>query len=107
MLNNFFPKIVHFLILLLLLLVVVVVVVVVVLVLVLVLVLVFSPWASLGRTRAQSGDRYGSGTLHPGQVLGVVCHCFPPDTLWKNMVQLIIRTMRRVRIACWMTKAGI
>jgi len=24
-------------------------------------------WAG---TRAQSGDRYGSGTLHPGQVLG-------------------------------------
>ena len=29
-------------------------------------------------TRAQSCDRYGSGTLHPGQVLGVVGHCFPP-----------------------------
>ena len=32
-------------------------------------------WAG---TRAQSGDRYGSVTLHPGQFLGVVCHCFPP-----------------------------
>jgi len=32
-------------------------------------VLVFSPWASLAGTRAQSGDRYGSGTLRPGQVL--------------------------------------
>ena len=29
-------------------------------------------------TRAQSDDWYGSGTLHPGQVLGVVCHYFPP-----------------------------
>ena len=29
-------------------------------------------------TRAHSCDRYVSGTLHPGQVLGVVCHCFPP-----------------------------
>ena len=29
-------------------------------------------------TRAQSCDRYGSGTLQPGQVMGVVCHCFPP-----------------------------
>ena len=29
-------------------------------------------------TRAQSCDRYGSGTLHPGQVLGMVCNCFPP-----------------------------
>jgi hypothetical protein len=33
-------------------------------------------------TRAQSGDWYGSGTLHPGQILrvggGVVCHCFLP-----------------------------
>ena len=28
-------------------------------------------------TRAQFCDRCGSGTLHPGQVLGVVCHCFP------------------------------
>ena len=28
-------------------------------------------------TRAQSCDRCGSGTLRPGQVLGVVCHCFP------------------------------
>jgi hypothetical protein len=31
--------------------------------------LVFSPYAGLAGTRAQSGDRYGSGTLHPGQVL--------------------------------------
>jgi hypothetical protein len=46
--------------LLLLLLVVVVVVVVVV---------VFSLWAGLAGTRAQSGDRYDSGTLHSGQVL--------------------------------------
>jgi hypothetical protein len=30
---------------------------------------VFSPWAGLAGTRAQSGDRYGSGTLHSGQVL--------------------------------------
>ena len=29
-------------------------------------------------TRAQSCDRYSSGTLHPGQVLGLVCHFFPP-----------------------------
>ena len=28
-------------------------------------------WAE---TRVQSGDWYGSGTLHPGQA----CHCFPP-----------------------------
>jgi hypothetical protein len=33
--------------------------------------------AGLTGTRAQSRDRYGSGTLHPGQVLGVVSHCFP------------------------------
>ena len=33
------------------------------------LLLVFSPWAGLAETRAQSGDWYGSGTLHPGQVL--------------------------------------
>ena len=32
----------------------------------------------MARTRAQSCDRYGSGTLNPGQVLGVVSHCFPP-----------------------------
>ena len=33
------------------------------------------PWRpGLAGTRAQSCDRYGSGTLHPGQV---VCHCFP------------------------------
>jgi hypothetical protein len=31
--------------------------------------LVFSPWAGLAGTRAQSGDWYGSGTLHSGQVL--------------------------------------
>jgi hypothetical protein len=30
---------------------------------------VFSPWSSLTGTRAQSGDRYGSGTLHSEQVL--------------------------------------
>jgi hypothetical protein len=33
------------------------------------LLVVFSPRASLAGTRAQSRDRYGSGTLHPGQVL--------------------------------------
>ena len=32
----------------------------------------------LAGTRAQSGDRYGSGTLHSGSFLGVGCHCFPP-----------------------------
>jgi hypothetical protein len=32
-------------------------------------VVVFSPWAGLAGTRAQSGDRYGSGTLHSRQVL--------------------------------------
>ena len=31
--------------------------------------LVFNPQAGSAGTRAQSGDRYGSGTLHPGQVL--------------------------------------
>jgi hypothetical protein len=46
--------------LLLLLLLVVVVVVVVV---------VFSLWVGLAGTRAQSGDRYGSGTLRSRQVL--------------------------------------
>jgi len=33
------------------------------------LLLVFSPWASLGRNQSTISDRYGSGTLHPGQVL--------------------------------------
>ena len=32
--------------------------------------LVFALEAGLAGTRAQSCDRYGSGTLHPGQVLG-------------------------------------
>jgi len=32
--------------------------------------LVFSLEAGLAGTRAQSCDRYGSGTLHPGKVLG-------------------------------------
>ena len=40
--------------------------------------LVFSLRGRLAGTRAQSCDQYGSGTLHPGQVLGVVCHCSPP-----------------------------
>jgi hypothetical protein len=31
--------------------------------------LVFSPWAGLAGTRTQSGDRYGSATLYPGQVV--------------------------------------
>jgi hypothetical protein len=52
-----------------------VVVVVVVIVVVVVKYSALGPvWAG---TRAQSGDRYGSGTLHSGQVLRVVCHCFP------------------------------
>jgi hypothetical protein len=39
------------------------------LLLVVVVVVVFSLWASLAGTRAQSGDRYGSGTLRSGQVV--------------------------------------
>jgi uncharacterized membrane protein YqiK len=66
----------HVLLLLLLLLLLVVVVVVVVVVLV--LVLVFSPWAGLAGTRAQSGDRYGSGTLHSRQVLRGSLPLFSP-----------------------------
>jgi len=34
--------------------------------------------AGLAGTRAQSCDRYGSGTLHPGQVLGGSLPLFPP-----------------------------
>jgi hypothetical protein len=30
----------------------------------------------LAGTRAQSDNRYGSGTLHSRQVLGIVYHCF-------------------------------
>ena len=41
-------------------------------------------WAG---TRAQSDDRCGSGTLHPGQVLRVVCHCFPPLQLYETQIQ--------------------
>jgi hypothetical protein len=37
--------------------------------LILLLVVVFSLWAGLAGTRAQSGDRYGSGTLRSRQVL--------------------------------------
>ena len=37
--------------------------------LLLLLLLVFSPWAGLAETRVQSGDWYGSGTQHPGQVI--------------------------------------
>jgi hypothetical protein len=40
--------------------------------------LIFNPWSILVGTRAQSGDRYGSGTLHSGQVLRSRFHCFPP-----------------------------
>jgi hypothetical protein len=38
-------------------------------ILLLLLLLVFSPWVGLVGTRAQSGDRSGSGTLHSRQVL--------------------------------------
>jgi hypothetical protein len=36
---------------------------------ILLLLLAFSPWAGLAGTRAQSGDQYGSGSLHSRQVL--------------------------------------
>ena len=37
------------------------------------------PWRpGLAGTRAQSCDRYGSGTLHPGQVLGGSLPLFSP-----------------------------
>jgi hypothetical protein len=39
------------------------------LLLVVVVVVVFSPWAGLAGTRAQSGDWYSSGMLHSGQAL--------------------------------------
>jgi hypothetical protein len=42
------------------------------------LLVVFSPWAGLEGTRAQSGDRYGSGMLHSGQVLRGSLPLFPP-----------------------------
>jgi len=38
-------------------------------VLLLLVLLVFSPWVSWAGTIAQSGERYGAGSLHPGQVL--------------------------------------
>jgi hypothetical protein len=47
-------------------------------------------WAG---TRAQSGDRYGSGTLHPGQVLRGSLPLLSPiqqytDTIYSNQLQL-------------------
>jgi hypothetical protein len=39
------------------------------LLLLLLLLIVFNPWPVWAGARAQSGNRYGSGTLHPGQVL--------------------------------------
>jgi hypothetical protein len=52
------------------------------LLLLVVVVLVFSPWAGLAGTRAQSGDRYGSGKLHSGQVLrGSLPLLSPMETL--------------------------
>jgi hypothetical protein len=48
---------------------------------VVVVVVVFNPWANLGRNQSQSGDRYGSGTLHPGQVLKGSLPLLSP--LWK------------------------
>ena len=47
-------------------------------------------------TRAQSCDRYGSGTLHPGQVLGVVCHCFPPPLDVPTLDARCLRPQRKV-----------
>jgi hypothetical protein len=42
------------------------------------LLLVFSPGTLWAGTRAQSGDRYGSDTLHPGQVLRGSLPLLPP-----------------------------
>jgi hypothetical protein len=36
---------------------------------IIILLLVISPWDSLAGTRTQSDERFGSGTLHCGQVL--------------------------------------
>ena len=44
-----------------------------------------------------SCDRYGSGTLHPEQVLGVVCHCFPPPLDVPTLAARCLRPQRRER----------
>jgi hypothetical protein len=53
------------------------------------LLLVFSPWASLAGTRAQSGGRYGFGTLHPGQILRGSLPLLSPLLYKKNFMHFI------------------
>jgi hypothetical protein len=43
--------------------------VIIIIIIIIIIIFVFSPWAGLTGTRAQSGDRYSSGTLHSRQVL--------------------------------------
>jgi hypothetical protein len=50
-------------------------------------------WAG---TRAQSGDRYGSGTLHPGQVLrGSLPLLSPNYRIYETQNLLILRSYDR------------
>jgi len=57
------------------------------------------PWRpGLAGTRAQSCDWYGSGTLHPGQVLGgSLCHCFHPPLDVPTLAARCLRPQRRER----------
>ena len=59
--------------------------------------LVFSSYAGLAGTRAQSGYRYGSGTLHPGKFLGVGCHFFPPPLVVPIFSARCLHVQRRER----------
>jgi hypothetical protein len=52
--------------------------------------LVFSPYAGLAGTITQSGDRYGSGTLHPGQVLrGRLPLLSPTNSISYSLIELV------------------
>ena len=54
--------------------------------------------AGLAGTRAQSSDRYGSGTLHPGQVLRVSLPLHSPDfERSHSRRQVSVRPQRRER----------
>jgi hypothetical protein len=65
---------------------------------VVVVVVVFSPWAGLARTRAESGDRFGSGTLHSRQVLGSSLPFLSPAVRFYNFRrQMPLRPIQRER----------
>ena len=66
--------------------------------------------AGLAGTRAQSCDRYGSGTLHPGHVLGGSLPLLSPELgtyHWYNFNRTVYNFALQISVTCFRSSAII